>query len=172
MFSQRILSFSAFSALLSALSCWAYTKQYHNENQNPLFSCSELHFKLKRERERQRHKTLSWVLLFWNQNLICLGAKPNSLLSWFLCFSSGWGHSLKLLSKFQRLQNENRVQKIKKRRDCRVVRFKALNLLSGVTMVTFLLPISFRAVVMMTTTTVSAASTTTSADADDETHFF
>lgn len=37
----------------------------------------------------ENKSTFIWVLLFWNQNLICLGAKPSSLLNCSLCFSSG-----------------------------------------------------------------------------------
>lgn len=43
--------------------------------------------------------TFIWVRLFWNQNLTCNGSNPNSLLSSFLCLSSGCGHSLKNLHK-------------------------------------------------------------------------
>ena len=103
MFSHRLLSFSAFSALLSGLSCCAYRYSMNKSYSDKVLNTQK--------REILRHITF---LLFWNQNLICLGAKPYSLLSWFLCLSSGWGHSLKRL---QEIQTIIRVYESKKKRE-------------------------------------------------------
>lgn len=56
--------------------------------------------------------TFIWVLLFWNQNLICLGAKASSLLNCNLCFSSGWGHSLNILHSFPQNNRQGIHQKL------------------------------------------------------------
>lgn len=46
--------------------------------------------------------TFVWVLLFWNQNFICLASRPSSWLSWRRWFSSGCGHALKNLGNRQK----------------------------------------------------------------------
>uniref|UniRef100_A0A7C9EPT3 Uncharacterized protein n=1 Tax=Opuntia streptacantha TaxID=393608 RepID=A0A7C9EPT3_OPUST len=106
-----ILSYSNFN---SAFSCCSFRRDCFlssspeggppQEGHITLFSASRIaifsHRNLLFSKRRELLSARSfcafiWVLLFWNQNFICLGSRPSSAPSWRRWFSSGCGHSLK-----------------------------------------------------------------------------
>ena len=101
-FSSRSLSLSCLRITFSCRSNWVWSPKWPKSK----FSRGKIEGSKLKGYKQVYQFTFIWVLLFWNQNLICLLSKPSLLLSSDLCFSSGWGHSLKKLLTSQTNRNK------------------------------------------------------------------
>lgn len=102
-FISEFLHFSFQQRVLMALLYGLWKRTNHPIFRYKLFKRTRSNT-VNRNDQKMKLSTLIWVRRFWNQNLTCLGARPNCLLSCCLCFSSGWGDSLNSLQKFHHVR--------------------------------------------------------------------